>query len=83
MRRKDIRDNLLVTMGARAAYMHYAGSINLPSGYRGEDRLAAFVTETVDRYIDDDLDIPFDEYIETALIEVFGLIPIEPDWLED
>lgn len=76
--RKYIRDNLLVTMGARAAYMECRGTIHLPCGPMGEDCLAWFVAKTVDRYIDENLDIPFDEYIEAALIEEFSLSVTKP-----
>lgn len=70
----NIRDNLLVTFGTRAAYMDCAGEIRLPSFSAGEDEIADFAVEIVDRYlarpIDDDTS--YDEYIETALMERYG-----------
>lgn len=72
-----IRENLLITMACRAAYMDCNGVIVLPSGSVGEDMLAEFISEMVDKYIamtrDDGLDIIFDEYIETSLINAFGV----------
>ena len=61
--KNDFRDNLLVTAGARAAYMECSRIINLPAGSAGENILAAFVTEAVDKYIDKQIDISFDKYI--------------------
>ena len=71
----SIRDNLLVTMGTRAAYMDCLGTITLPSGVGGETQLAEFVSETVDQYIDESLNVEwsFDEYIETALEKKYGV----------
>lgn len=70
----SLRDNLLVTAGARAAYMDSKGCIDLPGGVEGEDILADFIAEAVDRYI---ANIPygvgpFDIYIETGLSRKFG-----------
>ena len=62
-----IRDNLLVTVGSRAAYMDYAGYIQLPAGSVGEDVLANFASEIVDVWLRTECDTSFDEYIETAL----------------
>ena len=67
----NLRDNLLVTAGARAAYMECSRMIDLPAGSVGEDILAAFVTKTVDKYIDEQIDISFDEYIESALTKEY------------
>ena len=67
----NFRDNLLVTAGARAAYMECSRIIDLPAGSAGENILAAFVTEAVDKYIDEQIDIPFDEYIESALMSEY------------
>lgn len=67
----NLRDNLLVTAGARAAYMECSRIIDLPAGSAGENILAAFVTEAVDKYIDEQIDIPFDEYIENALTKEY------------
>ena len=62
-----IRDNLLVTVGSRAAYMDHAGYIQLPAGSVGEDVLANFASEIVDVWLRTECDTCFDEYIETAL----------------
>lgn len=67
-----LRDDLLVTAGARAAHMEWLGSIDLPSGSRGETELADFIVEVCDRYINKESYIPFDEYIEKALMEKYG-----------
>lgn len=69
----NLRDNLLVTAGARAAYMECSRVIDLPSGVDGEEILAEFVTGVVDKYIDERINNPFDEYIENALKERFGI----------
>lgn len=70
----SLRDNLLVTAGARAAYMDSKDDIELPGGVEGEDILAEFITDMVDCYINLDSDIlgPFDTYIETVLFNKFG-----------
>ena len=66
------RANLLVTAGARAAYMDCSRSIDLPGGIEGEDELAEFVEKTVDQFIATDDDTNFDIFIETALIKKYG-----------
>lgn len=71
--RKKFRDNLLVTAGARAAYMECSRVITLPSGPAGEDILSVFITKEVDRYIEEQIDIPFDYYIESKLIGEYSL----------
>ena len=68
-----LRDNLLVTAGARAAYMHCAGSISIPSGLKGEDDLAKTVTHIVDKYVVKCTEVNFDEYIESNLRFVYGV----------
>lgn len=68
----NLRDNCLVTAGARAAYMDDRGDILLPGGTEGEDILAEFIVEIVNCYIDGGFDEPFDIYIETALLDRFG-----------
>ena len=72
----SLRDNLLVTMGARASSMDSLGYIELPDGSRGEDILAIFCCNVVDEYLVErhspEMDcISFDEYIETALTKEF------------
>lgn len=71
--RKKFRDNLLITAGARAAYMECSRVIDLPSGSAGEDILSVFITKEVDRYIEEQIDIPFDYYIESKLIGEYSL----------
>ena len=71
-RRKELRDNLLVTIGSRAAYMDVAGHIELPEGTHGEDELARFASKIADKYIEDEIDVSFDEYIESALEKRFS-----------
>lgn len=67
-----LRDDLLVTMGARAASMEDAGVINLPEGVEGETILAKFVANKVDHYMAmEDRDC-FDLYIEEALEKEYG-----------
>ena len=67
-----IRDNLLVTAGARAGYMDARGDIDLPGGEWGEDKLAEFIVDAVRTYGNIPDDIPFDLFIEEALINEFG-----------
>lgn len=67
-----IRDNQLVTAGARAAYLHSSGEIDIPGGLEGEDELAYFVTKIVDYYYNELVDVNFDAYIETELIREYG-----------
>ena len=70
----SMRDHLMITVGARAAYMCSAGMVDLPEGLDGECDLAWFVKRTVDKYLQDDTDINFDEYIETALINEYAIL---------
>ena len=72
MLNSGVRDNMLVTVGARAAYMDDANVIKLPSGLDGESELAIFAAKAVDCFLNVDLGISFDEYIERALVERFG-----------
>ncbi len=67
----NIREHLMVIMGARAAYMDCEGVIDIPEGLEAEGNLVWFVRKTVDNYIHCD-DVNFDEYIETALIKQYG-----------
>ena len=70
MKRVSLRENMLITTGARAAYMECRGDISLPAGSTGEDELAEFIAETVDRYTNS-VNMNFDEFIETALLRRF------------
>ena len=67
----EIRDNLLVTAGARAAYMNYSDKIDIQEGIEEEFKLAEFLTKVVDEYIRLD-GVNFDLYLETKLIEKYG-----------
>lgn len=67
----NIRDNLLVTAGTRAAYMDAFNVIDLPSGVDGEDEIASEITNAVDKYLEQDVDESFDIYIEEFLIGRF------------
>ena len=67
----EIRDNLLVTAGARAAYMNYSDKIDIQEGIEEEFKLAEFLTKVVDEYIRLD-GVNFDLYLEAKLIEKYG-----------
>lgn len=66
-----IRENMLVTAGARAAYMHDANLIKLSGGVKGEDELANFLICVVDEYLDGDHG-SFDIWVEDALTRAYG-----------
>ena len=66
------RDNLLITAGKAAAYMECSRVINLPHGTE-EDNLVGFITGAVDKYIDEEIDIPFDYYIESKLLKEYQI----------
>lgn len=70
----DIREELLVIAGARAAYMHDANVIDIPEGLESEHKLACDIRRMVDKYLNnhDDIDINFDLYIEVALTNSYG-----------
>lgn len=80
------RDNLLVTIGSRAAYMDIQGCIDLPielpSGVDGEEEIAKACVEIVDKW---DHEENFDLYIEEELIKRFAprydyeIQPVEED----
>lgn len=66
----SLREDLLVTGGARAAFMAYCGYIDLPFGVEGEADISRYVSKLVDAYLEYrefDKDLNFDEYIENAL----------------
>lgn len=67
----EIRDNLLVTAGARAAYINCSNKIDIPDGIEGEFKLSEFLTKVVDDYIRLDCG-NFDLYLETKLTEKYG-----------
>ena len=68
----EIRDNLLVTAGARAAYMNWSDKIDIPEGIEEEFKLSEFLTKVVDDYLRFDWE-NFDLYLETKLIEKYGV----------
>lgn len=74
-KRNDLRDDLMVTMGTRAAYMECAKLIELPEGVDGEYELSVFVAEKVDYFIDNEVnnEESFDIYIEKALEKEYGV----------
>lgn len=67
----SFRDNLLVTAGARAAYMD-GTYISLPSGVEGEAELTLYISRLVDSYMLLETEQNFDFYVETALIKKYG-----------
>lgn len=76
-----IRENMLVTMGMYAGELAQQRVIKLPSGNDGEDMLADFCVECVDRWMAPDglvdengdcPDISFEEYAGRCLMESFG-----------
>ena len=66
------RDDLLITAGKAAAYMECSRVINLLHGTE-EDELVGFITGAVDKYIDEEIDIPFDYYIESKLLKEYQI----------
>ena len=60
----EIRDNLLVTAGARAVHMDYRGEIDIREGFEEENKLAAFLTKVIDYYLSDDDSKKLHEYKE-------------------
>lgn len=72
---RSIRDELLVTAGARAAYMEDQGIIELPDGVHGEHEVGVCVSRMLDIYLNRvyvGADVNFDEYIENALMDEYG-----------
>lgn len=67
----EIRDNLLVTAGARAACMNYSDKIDSPEGIEEEFKLSEFLTKVVDEYLRFGWE-NFDLYLETKLTEKYG-----------
>lgn len=72
----NLRDNLLITAGTRAAYMDAFNVIELPSGLEGEDEVAREITNAVDTYLNQDIDESFDIYIEEYLCRRFRISEI-------
>ena len=69
---QHLRDNLLVTAGARAAYMDRNDTIDIPDGLKGEADLAIFIARAVDYYLANECG-NFDLYIEERLIRGYGV----------
>ena len=67
----EFRDNLLVTAGARAAYINCNNKIDIPDGIEEEFKLSEFLTKVVDDYLRLDCG-NFDLYLETKLTEKYG-----------
>lgn len=63
----SFRDNLLVTSGARVAYMNTMNHISIPDGIDGEHEVAMFISKVVDSYLCLDHEMNFDEFIEEAI----------------
>lgn len=72
MNRNNHRYHMLVLSGVWAATLQHMGTIELPSGEEGHDVLSRFVKNRVNKYIDKEINVEFNEYIEAALIEKFG-----------
>lgn len=73
-RPRSWRDDLLVTAGARAAYMHDKNVIEIPSYIAGESMLSTYISTEVDWYLNSiPDDIPFDEFIEKRLLAKYGV----------
>lgn len=68
----SLRDNLLVTAGARAAYMHSSNVIDIPGALEGEDNLAIFLARAVDYYLEFECG-NFDNYIEEVLLKEYSI----------
>lgn len=67
----NIYENMLVTMGLYAGEMDRNNTINLPTGNEGEDILADFCVDAVEKYLENENDTPFCEYAESLLREKF------------
>ena len=67
-----MHENLISTMALRAEQMEAIGSITLPSGISGEDRIADYCADKVREYEMSGSDAPFDLFIEEALTTRFG-----------
>ena len=70
----SLRDNLLVTAGTRVAYLHCMELIALPWGVEGEEILAKYVVEVVDKYMTEpEVRVEnFDLYVEELLMMEYG-----------
>lgn len=64
-------NNLFVTFGCRAGEMNQLNEIDLPGDCDGEDELAILAEDVIEEWTQQDYGIPYDEFIETKLIERF------------
>ena len=67
----SLRDDLLVTAGARAARLECFDRIELPPFVDGERELARFIAHIVDYWLVNERD-NFDLYIEERLLKEYG-----------
>ena len=67
-----LRDKLLVGAGVIASELHAMGLISFPCGDDGEELSLKFIAAACDKYINEKIDISFDEYIESALRDEYG-----------
>lgn len=73
LEKQKLRDQLLINAGVIAAELYDLGMLTLPRGIDGNDELSAgFVASVCDKYINEEIDIPFDKYIEKALMDEYG-----------
>ena len=59
-------------MAVRAGEMHSDSCLILPPGSIDDDEVADFIIKTVDRYIEENSNVPFYEYAEEALYNEYG-----------
>ena len=62
----------MLSIGMRLAYMHDLGLIEIDTTLPGENSMADFALELLEKYNPDD-DIGWDEYIETAIRLKYGI----------
>lgn len=68
-----LRDDLLITATMKAMTLDREGVICLELDDKHEEELVKkFIRHIVDKYIEIDFDVEFDEYVETNLILVFS-----------
>ena len=67
-----LRDDLLVTAGSRVAYMDVGNMVKPPEGADGEREISLVVAKAVDNYINNNIDEPYDLYIEDVIMKEYG-----------
>lgn len=67
----SLRDDLLVTAGARAAHLERFDRIELPPFVDGERELANFIAHVVDYWLVSERD-NFDLFLEERLLKEYG-----------